>query len=136
MRDKVTLTEKCIELGNRATDEEEEPAAPEGGGGFSEAFKLVVNMLRIGAEEAYRSLEALLEHTPAIRDELEIDEDEIPDYSTVCRWYQEIMMEVLRLLLRHSPGDSRHLWPGCNRQHVVRVSSSEFLLYLADRLHL
>jgi IS5 family transposase len=102
MRDKVTLTEKCIELGNRATDDEDGPAAPEGGGGFSEAFKLAVNMLRIGAEETYRSLEALLEHTPAIRDELEIDEDDIPDYSTVCKWYQEIMMEVWRLLLRHS----------------------------------
>jgi IS5 family transposase len=102
MRDKITLTEKCIELGKRATDEEDEPAAPKGSGGFSEAFKLAVNMLRIGAEETYRGLEALLEHTPAIRDELEIDEDDVPDYSTVCKWYQEIMMEVWRLLLRHS----------------------------------
>lgn len=102
MRDKVTCTEKCIKLGNRATDEEDEPATPDGGGGFPEAFKLAVNMLRIGAEETYRSLEALLEHTPAIRDELEIDEDEVSDYSTVCKWYQKIMMEVWRLLLRPS----------------------------------
>lgn len=44
MRINVTLTEKCIERGNRATDEEKEPAGLEGGGGFSGAVKLAVNM--------------------------------------------------------------------------------------------
>lgn len=102
MRDKVTLSEKCIELANHVVDDPDEPAAPEGGGGFSEAFQIAANMLRIGAEETYRSLEALLEHTPAVRTALGIDSDDVPDSSSVCKWYQELMMEVWRLLLRHS----------------------------------
>jgi hypothetical protein len=68
MRDKATLSEKCIELANHLVDDPDEPAAPDGGGGFSEAFRIATNMLRLGAEETYRSLETLLERTPAIRD--------------------------------------------------------------------
>jgi IS5 family transposase len=57
-------------------------------------------MLRIGAEATYRSLETLIEQTPGIQDAFDIDDS--PDYSTVCKWYQDLMMEVWRLLLRHS----------------------------------
>jgi len=78
MRDKVTLTKKRIELATYTTNKEDESAAPEGGGGFSKAFRLAVNLLRVGSEETYRSLEALLEHTPAIRDELGISENDVP----------------------------------------------------------
>jgi hypothetical protein len=94
MRDKLTLTQRCIELANRVGDGPEEPATPDGGGGFSKAFQLAANMLRIGAEENYSSLETLLERTPAIRDCLGIDSDEVPDSSTVCKWYQDLLMEV------------------------------------------
>ena len=102
MRDKVTLSEKCIDLANRVVEDPDEPAAPDSGGGFSEAFQIATNMLRIGAEETYRSLETLLEQMPGIRDALGINRDDVPDSSTVCKWYQDVMMEVWRLLLRHS----------------------------------
>ena len=102
MRDKVTLSEKCIELANHVVDDPDEPAAPDGGGGFSEAFRIATNMLRLGAEETYRSLETLLERAPAIRDAFGIDTDDVPDSSSVCKWYQDLAMEVWRLLLRHS----------------------------------
>lgn len=85
MRDKVVLSEKCIELARRAGDDEDEPAAPNGGGGFSEVVQLAANMLRIGAEETYRSLETLIKQTPGIRDAFEIESDDVPDYSTVCK---------------------------------------------------
>ena len=101
MRDKVTLSEKCIELAKRVVGDDDEPAAPDGGGGFGKAVQLATNMLRIGAEETYRSLETLIKQTPGVRDAFEIDED-VPDYSTVCKWYQDLIMEVWRLLLRHS----------------------------------
>ena len=102
MRDKVTLSEKCIELANHVVDDPDEPAAPDGGGGFSEAFQIAANMLRIGAEETYRSLATLLERTPAIRDVFDINTDDVPDSSSVCKWYQDLMMEVWGLLLCHS----------------------------------
>ncbi len=101
MRDKVTLSEKCIELANHVVGDPDEPAATVRGGGFSEAFQIAANMLRIGAGETYRSLETLLERTPAIRDVLDINNNDIPDSSSVCKWYQDLMMEVWRLLLRH-----------------------------------
>ena len=88
MRDKVTLSEKCIELANHVVDDPDEPAATIRGGGFSKAFQIAANMLRIGAEETYRSLEMLLERTPAIRDALAIETDDVPDSSSVCKWYQ------------------------------------------------
>ena len=80
MRGKVTLSEKCIEFANHVVNDPDEPAAPDGGG-FSEAFRIAANMLRIGAEETYRSLETLLERTPAIRDAFDIDTDDVPDSS-------------------------------------------------------
>ena len=55
MRDNVTLSEKCIELANHVVDAPDEPAATIRGGGFSEAFRIATNMLRLGAEETYRS---------------------------------------------------------------------------------
>jgi hypothetical protein len=39
-----------------------------------------VNLLRIGAEATYRSLETLIERTPSIQDAFDIDGS--PDYST------------------------------------------------------
>jgi len=92
MRDKATLSEKCIELAKRVVGNDDEPAVPDGGG-FGEAMQLAANMLRIGAEETYWSLETLIKQTPGVRDAFEIDED-VPDYSTVCKWYQDLMMEV------------------------------------------
>jgi IS5 family transposase len=91
----------CIELANHTVDDPNEPAAPDGGNRFSEALQIAANMLRIGAEETYRSLETLLERTPAIRDAFGIDIDDVPDSSSVCKWYQDLVMEVWRLLLRH-----------------------------------
>lgn len=104
MRDKMTFSEKCIELANHVVDDPDEPAAPDGGGGFSAAFQIAANMLRIGAEETYRSLKTLLERTPAIRDAFDIDIDDVPDSSSVCKWNQDLVIEVWRLLLRYSAG--------------------------------
>lgn len=102
MRDKVTLAETCIELAKRTVDDPSEPAASFRGGGFADAVRIAANILRIGAEETDRSLEPLLKRTPAIRDAFDISSDDMPDYSTVCKWYQDLMMTVWRLLLRHS----------------------------------
>lgn len=85
MGDKVTLSEKCFERANRVVDKPDEPGAPDGGGGFSEAFQLAANMFRISAKETYRSLETLLEQTPGIRDAFGIDRDEVPDSLSVCK---------------------------------------------------
>ena len=101
MRGKVTPSEKCIELATHVVDDPDEPA-PDGGGGFSEAFRIAANMLRIGAKKTYRSLETLLERTPAVRNAFDIDTDDVPDSSSVCKWYQDLVMEVWRLLLRRS----------------------------------
>lgn len=55
MRDKVILSEKCIELVNRVVEDPDEPTAPDGGGGFSEAFQIATNMLRIGRRKPIQS---------------------------------------------------------------------------------
>lgn len=47
MRDKVALTESCIELVKRSVYDPDEPAAPKGGGGFSKTFQIAVNILRL-----------------------------------------------------------------------------------------
>ena len=64
MRDKVTLSEKCIELATRVGDEEDEPAAPDSGDGFDKALQIAANMLWIGAEGTYRSFETLIKRRP------------------------------------------------------------------------
>lgn len=47
--------------------------------GSSEAFQITANMLHIGVEETYRSLETFLERPPAIRDAVGIDTDDDED---------------------------------------------------------
>lgn len=61
MRDKVTLTEKYMKLAGRVVDDPDESTAPDGGGEFSNAFQLAANMLCIGTEETYCSLETSLD---------------------------------------------------------------------------
>ena len=59
MREKVTLSEKYVELVRRADDDEDEPAAPDGGGGFDRVMQLATSILRIGAavvDEIHRSV--------------------------------------------------------------------------------
>jgi len=73
MRDKVTLSEKCIELARRVGGDEDEPAASDGSGGFSMVVQLATNILRIGAEETYRSLWTRIE---------QIRESTLPSTST------------------------------------------------------
>ena len=86
MRDKAILSEECIGFVNYDIDEPDEPAAPNDGGGFSEAFQITGNMFRIKAKEIYRSLETLLERIPAVRDAFGIDTDDVPKASSVCKW--------------------------------------------------
>jgi IS5 family transposase len=88
---------------------------------------------RFGAEETYRSLQTLIKKTPRSRDVFDIDDDDVPDYSTVCKWYQDHMMEVWRLLLRHSAEieSPRDVQPSTARSS----SATKFPLRFSHRRH-
>lgn len=97
-----THAEACMDVVKQAVDDPAESVAPDGDDGYAESFRIAVNLLRIFENDTYRDLEDILAGRPGVRDAFGIDDDDVPDFSTICVWYQSLTTEVWRLLLRHS----------------------------------
>jgi IS5 family transposase len=77
--------------------------AAAGGGRFADYAMISLHGLRIFLEETYEMIIDRLEVMPPILDVIDIEPDDLPHPSTLNKRFDQIVMEVWRVLLRHSP---------------------------------
>jgi hypothetical protein len=105
------FTERCVWLAKRVAGDTDEPAAPEGGGGFADYAMVPLHCLRIYLDTSYRMTIDLLTEMPRICREIGLEPADLPHYSTLCLAFERLEMEVCRVLLRYSAQLTR--WKRC-----------------------
>ncbi|WP_267162661.1 IS5 family transposase [Halovenus salina] len=96
------FTQRVVTLAKNAVGGRGEAAAPEGGGGFADYAVVSLHCLRIYLAKSYRDALDLLSEMPQILAEIGLEPDELPDHSTLVKWFDRITMAVWRVLLRCS----------------------------------
>ncbi|MFC7132365.1 MULTISPECIES: IS5 family transposase [Salinibaculum] len=96
------FTSKAVQLAKNAVGGRGEVAAPEGGGGFAEYAVVSLHCLRVYLEKSYRETLDLLSEMPQILAEIGLDEADLPDHSTLVKWFDRIKTALWRVLLRLS----------------------------------
>ena len=96
------FTEEMVSLAKSYCDDPEEAAAPEGGGSFAEYAMISLHGLRIFLNETYEMIIDRLEVMPPILEIIGLEPDDLPHPSTLNKWLERIVMQVWRVLLRHS----------------------------------
>ena len=96
------FTSRVVQLAKNAVGERGEVAAPEGGGGFAEYAVVSLHCLRVYLERSYREALGLLSEMPQILGEIGLDAADLPDHSTLVKWFDRIKTALWRVLLRLS----------------------------------
>jgi len=96
------FTERCVLVAQRVTDDGDESAAPNGGGGFADYALVSLHCLRIYLDASYRMTIDLLNEMPQITGEIGLDAADLPAPSTLCKALDRIEMSLCRVLLRQS----------------------------------
>ena len=96
------FTERCVWIAKRVSDDTEEPAAPEGGGGFPDYVMIPLHCLRIYLDTTYRMTIDLLREMPRITREIGLEPSDLPHYSTLCLAFERLEMRICRVLLGQS----------------------------------
>ena len=96
------FTERCVVVAQRVTDDGDESAAPNGGGGFADYAFVSLHCLRIYLDTSYRMTIDLLKEMPQITGEIGLDAADLPAPSTLCKALDRIEMSLCRVLLRQS----------------------------------
>ncbi|MDS0478380.1 IS5 family transposase [Natrinema sp. 1APR25-10V2] len=96
------FTSKVVQLAKNAVGGRGEVAAPEGGGGFAEYAVVSLHCLRVYLEKSYREALDLLSEMPQILGEIGLDAADLPDHSTLVKWFDRIKTALWRVLLRLS----------------------------------
>lgn len=96
------FTERTVFAVKRVADDWDEPAAPEGGGGFTDATMICLHCLRIYLDTTYRMTIDLLKEMPRITREIGLEPADLPHPSTLCLAFDRIEMKVCRVLLQQS----------------------------------
>jgi len=96
------FTSNVVQLAKNAVGEQGEVAAPEGGGGFAEYAVVSLHCLRVYLEKSYREALDLLSEMPQILGEIGLDAADLPDHSTLVKWFDRIKTALWRVLLRLS----------------------------------
>ena len=96
------FTERCVWIAKRVADDTDEPAAPEGGGGFPDYVMIPLHCLRIYLDTSYRMTIDLLKEMPRICRELGLEPADLPHCSTLCLAFKRLEMTICRVLLRQS----------------------------------
>src|SRR6056297_2376517 len=96
------FTSNVVQLAKNAVGERGEVAAPEGGGGFAEYAVVSLHCLRVYLEKSYREALDLLSEMPQILGEIGLDAADLPDHSTLVKWFDRIKTALWRVLLRLS----------------------------------
>lgn len=117
MKSKRPLVRQCKNLGKQHVDDPDEPAAPDGDSGYAEWVQIALILLRVELDKSLRETEAWFNDSNAVLDELNLDNS--PDHTTLCRWEQEFEMRELRSLLRQSAEQAG--WTG-----VAAIDASGF----------
>ncbi|WP_225333347.1 IS5 family transposase [Halomicrobium urmianum] len=96
------FTSKVVQLAKNAVGGRGEVAAPEGGGGFAEYAVVSLHCLRVYLEKSYREALDLLSEMPQILGEIGLNAADLPDHSTLVKWFDRIKTALWRVLLRLS----------------------------------
>jgi IS5 family transposase len=96
------FTEEVVLVAQRVTGDEDESAAPNGGGGFADSALVSLHCLRIYLDTSYRMTIDLLKEMPQIIREIGLDAADLPAPSTLCKALDRIEMSLCRVLLRQS----------------------------------
>ena len=73
-------------------DNPDEPADPEGGGGFADWAMLTLHALRTELDKSYRVTLDLLSEMPGILDEIGLTR--LPHYTVLRTWFERIPTET------------------------------------------
>ena len=84
------FTSKVVQLAKNAVGERDEVAAPEGGGGFAEYAVVSLHCLRVYLGKSYREALDLLSEMPQILGEIGLNAADLPDHSTLVKWFDRI----------------------------------------------
>ena len=95
------FTERTVWIAKKVVDDADEPAAPEGGGGFADYAMISLHCLRIYLNTSYRMTIDLLKEMPRISREIGLEPADLPHPSTLCLAFERIEMKICRVLLRH-----------------------------------
>lgn len=98
----VPLTKRCIEFAKKTVDDPEEPAAPEGGGGFSKWAQIAMLLIKERRGYSYEEIAEIIQEMERVRELFGLSRSETPCHVSLWNWYQELTMEVWRRLLRYS----------------------------------
>ncbi|MFW6436778.1 MAG: IS5 family transposase [Halococcoides sp.] len=96
------FTSRVVSLAKKSTGGRSEPAVQRGEGGFADWVIVTIQALREFRSASYRALLDELSQMEYIVQKLDLEPDELPDFTTVCARYQDLKMAVWRSLLRHS----------------------------------
>jgi len=96
------FTKKAVQLAKNAVGGRGEVAAPEGGGGFADYAVVSLHCLRVYLDESYREALDLLSEMPHILGEIGLEPADLPDHSTLVKWFDRIKTALWRVLLRLS----------------------------------
>ncbi|MBX0325675.1 IS5 family transposase [Halomicroarcula sp. F13] len=96
------FTSKVVQLAKNAVGERGEVAAPGGGGCFAEYAVVSLHCLRVYLEKSYREALDLLSEMPHILGEIGLEATDLPDHSTLIKWFDRIKTALWRVLLRLS----------------------------------
>jgi IS5 family transposase len=96
------FTSKAVRLAKNAVGGRDEVAAPEGGGSFADYAVVSLHCLRVYLEKSYREALDLLSEMPHILGEIGRFEADLPDHSTLVKWFDRIKTVLWRVLLRLS----------------------------------
>ena len=72
------------------------------GGGFADYAVVSLHCLRIYLGKSHREALDLLSEMPQILTEIGLEPDDLPDHSTLVKWFDRITMAGWRVLLRLS----------------------------------
>ncbi len=96
------FTGEIVSIAQRIAGDEDESAAPEGGGGFADHTLVSLHCLGIYLDTSYRMTIDLLKEMPQITAEIGLRTADPPSPSTLCKAFDRISMSVCRVLLRQS----------------------------------
>jgi len=97
--DLLDFVEQCRRLAKQALGKHAgEPAS----GGFARWVHVVLHCIRLEEGHSYRETPNRLKYMTGIRDVLGLDQDDLPDYSTIYKSFDRLKMWVWRALLRVS----------------------------------
>jgi len=95
--DILDFVEQCRRLVKQALGKHAgEPAS----GGFARWVRVVLHCFRVEEEHSYRETPNRLKYMAELRDILELDQDDLPDYTTIYKSFDRLKMWVWRALLR------------------------------------